>query len=40
MYGAGVCNVHHERHEAVTEFFLQEIGISLLADRTEHTKSL
>jgi hypothetical protein len=40
MYGVGVRNVHHERHEAVTEISLQMIGVSLLAYRTEHAKSL
>src|ERR1700683_990473 len=40
MYSVGVRNVHHERHEAVTELFLQTIGVSLLANRTEHAKSL
>src|SRR5580658_6654489 len=39
MYSVCVRNVHHERHEAVTELSLQTIGVSLLAYRTEHTKS-
>src|SRR4029077_5608741 len=40
MYSVGVRNVHHERHEAVTELSLQTIGVGLLAYRTEHAKSL
>jgi hypothetical protein len=40
MYSLGVRKVHHERHEAVTELSLQTIGVSLLAYRTEHAKSL
>ena len=40
MYSVGIRNVHHERHEAVTELSLQTIGVSLLAYRTEHAKSL
>src|SRR6202030_1505660 len=40
MYCVGVRNVHHERHEAVTELSLQTIGVSLLAYRTEDAKSL
>src|SRR5271154_5398382 len=40
MYGVGVRNVHHERHEAFTELFLQTIGVGLLAHRTEHAKSV
>src|SRR6202044_1303752 len=40
MYRVGVRNVHQERHEAVTELFLQTIGVSLLAYRAEHAKSL
>jgi hypothetical protein len=40
MYSVGVGNVHHERHEAFTELGLQTIGVSLLAYRTEHAKSL
>src|ERR1700678_102068 len=40
MYSGGVGNVHHERHEALTELCLQTIGVSLLAYRTEHAKSL
>jgi hypothetical protein len=40
MYSVGVRNVHYERHEAVTELFLQTIGIGLLAYRAEHAKSL
>jgi hypothetical protein len=40
MYSVGVGNVHHERHEAVTELALLTIGVSLLAYRTEHAKFL
>src|ERR1700683_2607317 len=40
MYGVGVRNVHHERHESVAELSLQAIGVSLLAYGTEHAKSL
>jgi hypothetical protein len=40
MYSVGVRDVHSERHEPVTELSLQTIGVSLLADRTEHAKSL
>src|ERR1700689_5200406 len=40
MYSVGVRNVHQERHEAVAELSLQTIGVSLLAYRTEHAKSL
>jgi hypothetical protein len=40
MDSVGVRNVHHERHEEITELFLQAIGVSLLAYRTEHAKSL
>ena len=40
MYSVGVRYVHHERHEAFTELGLQTIGVSLLAYRTEHAKSL
>jgi hypothetical protein len=39
MDGVGVRNVHQERHETVPELSLQTIGVSLLADRTEHAKS-
>jgi hypothetical protein len=34
MYGVGVRNVHHDVNEAVAEFSLQTIGVSLLAYRT------
>ena len=40
MYSVGVRNVHHERHQAFTELSLHTIGVSLLAYRTEHAKSL
>src|SRR5580704_1159387 len=40
MYSVGVRNVHYERHETVTEIFLQTIGVSLLAYGTEHANSL
>src|SRR5580692_6978469 len=40
MNSIGVRNVHHERHEAVPELFLQTIGVSPLAYGTEHAKSL
>src|ERR1700676_2408885 len=40
MYRVGVRDVHQERHEAVAELFFQTIGVSLLAYRTEHAKSL
>ena len=31
MHSVGVRDVHHERHEAVTELSLQTIGVCLLA---------
>jgi hypothetical protein len=34
-YSVGVRNVHHEENEAVAEFSLQTIGVSLLAYRTQ-----
>src|ERR1700677_3566860 len=40
MYSVGVRNVHHEGHEHATELSLQTIGVSLLAHRTEHAKSI
>jgi len=40
MYSVGIGNVHQERHETITELFLQTIGVSLFAYRTEHAKSL
>jgi len=40
MYSFCIRNVHHERDEAAPELFLQTIGVSLLAYRTEHAKSL
>jgi len=34
-YSVGVRNVHHEENEAVAEFSLQTIGVSLLAYGTQ-----
>jgi hypothetical protein len=39
MYSVGVRYVHDERHEAIAEFSLQAIGVSLLAYGAEHAKS-